>query len=368
MKELPAEFLAVLHLPVLHEDDLDQQAGFFGRDAVSALYNDTLASGAGDAVLHAAAALLPGLHPWRAALLAILGGALVENGADPQRLFPAAVQRLAGLLASLEPYCAGEPMEDDDEAGGEAAAEEAADVAAWRAAEAALEALPPAERLQVEARRQAVDMLVLPLMAMLMRDARNHRALLADEALCARIAAMSVNGTLPFDQLHFLHRAVQMAWEDELVVLLPASGAGMIVRAQGINNNFHAFSLLQDLFDQHAQALGLRPRPAEAEAEDEDEDDDDASPRERDSARYLWLQATAYAGGELVDRMAWAWGEGTLRENARRQGRLVLVALDTDDRPERSWSGFNQVFHSAQQPRMTLVRFLAADEVAAYLA
>ncbi len=31
--------------------------------------------------------------------------------------------------------------------------------------------------------------------------------------------------------------------------------------------------------------------------------------------------------------MAWAWAEGTLRENARRQGRLVLVALETEDKP-----------------------------------
>ncbi len=359
MKALPQDFLDVLRLPVLHEDDLDAQEGFYDRDAVSDFYRATVKEGTGDEVLQAAAALLPELHPLRAALFAILCGGLVENGADPRLLFPAALRRLAQLLASLAPYCAAEPMEGDEEE--EAPEEEPADVLAWRAAEAALEALPPAERLQVEASRQAVDLLVLPLMAMLMRDVRNHRDLLADEALRARIEALSVNGTLPFEELHFLHRAAQMAYEDELVVLLPASSAGMIVRAHGINNNFHAFSLLQDLFSEHAETLGVRQPLADRLGADDE-------PRDSDSAQYLWLQAKAYAGGELVDRMAWAWGEGTLRENARRLGRLVLVALETEDKPARGWNGFNQNFHSEQKPQVSLVRFLTAEEVATYLA
>jgi len=114
MKALPPDFLDVLRLPVLHEDDLDTQAGFFDRDAVSDFYRATVQEGTGDEVLQTAAALLPELHPLRAALFAILCGGLVENGADPRLLFPAALRRLAQLLASLAPYGAAEPMEDDE--------------------------------------------------------------------------------------------------------------------------------------------------------------------------------------------------------------------------------------------------------------
>lgn len=322
MKALPPDFLATLGLPVQHEDDLDAQATFFDRDAVSDFYRATVKEGTGDEVLEAATALLPDLHPLRAALFAILCGGLVENGADPRLLFPAALRRLARLLESLAPYCAAEPMEDDEE---EASEEEPADVLAWRAAEAALEALPPAERLQVEASRQAVDLLVLPLMAMLMRDVRNHRELLADEALCARIEALSVNGTLPFEELHFLHRTAQMAYEDELVVLLPASNAGMIVRAHGINNNFHAFSLLQDLFSVHAKTLASGSRwpivsvPTTSRATAIRRSTSGCRPRPTPVVN----SSTAWPGP----------GARTLRENARRQGRLVLVALETEDKP-----------------------------------
>lgn len=361
MKELPPDFLAALRLPVRQEADLDSQQTFFQRPAVLAFYADVAQGpGSGD-VLRASAALLPDLHPHRAALLALFCGALVENGADPHLMFDAARQLMGRLLAALAPYCATEPMEVEEVEEGEEAEEaeeqDEEELAAWQAANAAREALAPPARFEVDALRTAVDLLVLPMMAMTVRDVRNYRALLADGELVAHLESMHANDSLPFEGLHFLHGAALLSYEDELVVLLPTSRAGMIVRAHGVNNNFHAFSLLQDLMETHAQQLGIRQPPrTRRDAEDSD------------AAAYLWLQAPAFSKGELVDPMAWCWGEGTLRENVRRQGRLVLVAMETQDKPNRSWNGFNHVLHSEQDPHVALVRFLAPDEVAAYLA
>lgn len=361
MTALPPDFLATLQQPVLHDTDLDTQAAFFAREEVRSFYFDVLESPAKDDVLRASAGLLPGLHTHRAALLALFCGALVENGADPRLLFDAARQLMSRLLASLAPYCAMAPQEvEADEAQGDQHLEE---LAAWQAASAAFEALAPQERFEVGARQAAVDLLVLPLMAMVVRDVRNHRALLADGALVSHIEDMHANEALPFEQLHFLRGAAQLAYEDELVVLLPTSRAGMVVKAHGINNNFHAFSLLQDLMREHAATLGIRQSFAKRPAGDDEGDSHD-----RDAAEYLWLQATAFSKGELVDGMAWSWGEGTLRENARRQGKLVLVAVETEDKPGRSWNGFNGMLHSEQKAHVSLVRFLTPDEVAAYLA
>lgn len=363
MKALPPDLLAILQQPVLQDADLDTQATFFEREEVQSFYFDTLENPDKDDVLRASAGLLPGLHPHRAALLVLLCGALVENGADPRLLFDAAQGLMGRLLASLAPYCAMAPQEvEADEAQDE---EELEALAAWQAANAAFEALAPQERFEVGARQAAVDLLVLPLMAMVVRNVHNHRALLADGALMSDIEDIYANDSLPFEQLHFLRGAAQLAYEDELVVLLPTSRAGMVVKAHGINNNFHAFSLLQDLMRAHAKTLGIRQSFAERPAaNDEDEDD----PRDSDAAEYLWLQATAFANGELVDGMAWSWGEGTLRENARRQGKLVLVAVETEDKPSRSWNGFSGVLHSEQKAHVSLARFLTPDEVAAYLA
>jgi hypothetical protein len=350
--KLPPDFLETLRQPVLGEADLDTQSSFFSRKEVVDFYISATKSPDKNDVLRLAADQLPVLHPHRAALLALFCGALVEDGADPHLLFGAALELMAGLLASLEPFCATQPMEDDDDA-------ESDELAEWQAANAALGALSAQERFEVEARQAAAALLVLPLMTMLMRDVRNHRVLLADGELVARIDAMAVNDSLPIDGLHFLQGAAELAYEDELVVLLPASGTGMLVKAHAINNNFHAFSLLQKLMRKHAKALGIQPPEREAGAN---------ASRDTDCAEYLWLQADAFRNGELVDPMAWSWGEGALRENARRQGRLVLVALDTQDKPSRSWNGFNRVLHSEQKSRVSLVRLLAPEEVAGYLA
>jgi len=349
---LPPDFLATLRQPVLREADLDSQSSFFSRKEVMDFYVSVMKSPEKNDVLQLAAAELPVLHPHRAALLALFCGALVEEGADPHLLFGAALELMSGLLVSLEPFCATQPQEDDDDADPD-------DLAEWQAANAAFSALSAQERFEVQARQAAAGLLVLPLMTMLMRDVRNHRALLADGELVARIDAMAVNDSLPIDGLHFLQGAAELAYEDELVVVLPASGTGMLVKAHAINNNFHAFSLLQKLMRKHAKALGIQPPARETGAN---------ASRDTDCAEYLWLQAHAFSNGELVDPMAWSWGEGSLRENARRQGRLVLVALDTQDKPSRSWNGFDRVLHSEQKSRVSLVRILTAEEVAAYLA
>ena len=74
----------------------------------------------------------------------------------------------------------------------------------------------------------------------------------------ARIYRLNRNGSLPFEQLHYLWLAANMSYEDELVVVLPASGTGFVARAHAVNNGFHAFTLLQNLIREHGQALGVR--------------------------------------------------------------------------------------------------------------
>lgn len=204
---LPPDLLATLRLPVLQDADLDTQASFFKRPEVRALYFEVVEGSAKDEVLRAAIAQLGELHPHRAALLAVFCGALVENGADPQLMFDA-VRQLAGrLLASLAPYRAAQPYEPDeeDEEGDEP--QDEAELAAWQAAEAALAALSPQARFEIDALQRAVDLLVLPLMTMVVRDVRNHQSLVADAGLLAHIEAMYANDSLPFEALHFLRAA-----------------------------------------------------------------------------------------------------------------------------------------------------------------
>ncbi|KAG1242372.1 hypothetical protein G6F65_023056 [Rhizopus arrhizus] len=77
---------------------------------------------------------------------------------------------------------------------------------------------------------------------------------------------------------------------------MPASRSGFVVQAHAVNNTFHAFTLLQIIIGEHAEALGVKR---------------DIAPRqpdmERDTADFQWLQIGAYADGELVQPMLGCW-------------------------------------------------------------
>lgn len=346
-----ADLASVLSVPVQSADDLDTLEQFFDHSEVRAFYAQSQDPAYTSANLLACATLLPDLHPNRASALALLCGSMVEDGADPAILFDSLHALLRQWLRTLRPYCAQEVEEDDEEV-------DQADRKAWVDAQAELAAVPLDTRWEVESLQQAVDVLVLPMMAMLMRSQRNHEAFIADTSLMALLHPMATtNDSFPFEELHFLWLASQISYVDELVVVLPTSKTGFVARAHGVNNSFHAFTLLQILIGEHAQALQVK-RDIPARQPDMD----------RDSADFQWLQAGAYTNGELTQPMLWAWGEAALRHNMARHGRPVLIALETDEGTKRNWSGFNGAIHDAQAPSMTFKRYLTTEEVASYLA
>lgn len=346
-----ATLAAALSSPITSAEDVETLEAFFKRPEVRAFYQDAEDPAHTEASLRFCAELLPSLHPSRASALALMCGSLVEDGADPAILFPTLQALLRPWLQALRPCCALEVEEDDTEV-------EEADRQAWNEAVARLEDIPADQRWALDAQVAAIDTLVLPMMAMLMRDQRNHQAFVADAELMDLLYAMTtLNDSVPFEQLHYLWLASRISYEDELVVVLPTSGTGFVARAHGINNNFHAFTLLQNLMRDHVQALGVRREIAAREPD-----------AERDSADFQWLQADAYAGGKLLNDMRLSWGEAALRDNQAKGGKRVLIALESDEGLKRNWSGFNGAIHDAQQPSMTFTRYLTADEVAAFLA
>ncbi|MGV2906530.1 hypothetical protein [Achromobacter sp. AGC25] len=351
LDDLAAALSAPLSSPILTPDDLDSLEQFFNRPEVRAFYAHAQDPAHTAACLRVCADLLARLHPNRASALALMCGSLVEDDADPAILFPTLQSLLRPWLETLRPYCAQEVEDDDEEV-------EAADRQAWTDAQAKLAGVPEDRRWEIEALHQSVDVLVLPMMTMLMRDRGNHHAFVSDTALMALLHPMAThNDSLPFEQLHYLWMAAQVSYEDELVVLLPASRAGFVARAHAVNNTFHAFTLLQIIIGEHAEELGVKREIAPRQPE-----------MERDTADFQWLQVGAYSGGELVQPMLWAWGEAALRHNMAKHGKRVLIALETEAGAQRNWSGFNGIIHDAQQPSMTFTRYLTADEVASYLA
>ena len=350
--EISADLLALLRQPLPLTQGQDPAQAFFAQPPMQAFLQQVHQPAQTAAALQTCAALLPELPAQNAALLALMGGSLVEDGADPRILFPVCLQLLDLWLQQLQPFCAADTRADPEP--------DPQDIEIWHQVQQRLQALPSPQRAEIEALQQAVEWLVLPVMTMVLRDESNHAAFIAQSALQAMLEPMYCNDSLPLEQLYYLIQAAAISYEDELVVVLPTSHTGFVARVHAANNGFHAFSLLQSLMHSHAAALNIRPEvwgdtPNHAEQADSD------------SALFQWLQATAYEKGELVNPMAWAFGEAPLRSFAMRHGKRVLIALDADNGPRRGWSGFTSPCHDAQNPHAVFKRTLSAEEVAAFL-
>ena len=268
---------------------------------------------------------LPAMHPAKASAVLVLAGGLVENGADPEVLMPAALGHLQRLQALHE----------------------------------------EGERIPTEAWRFAV----MGLMAMLTRSRHNRAHLQAQPELLAWLTA--------HDQLsnHFQYLQHMAATSDEtaLWVIFPTHGTGLEVDVAQLNNTFHLLTLLQPLVREHAAALGLHrpPGPTNPDVLAYARGETTEEPTEPDYARLEWLTADAYAGpGRELHHASLAWGEAAISTGLPRlRGHVLLLADDPPKHLQRSWdAGFLVSMHDANRGAVHLRRLLPPAEVQALLA
>ena len=277
------------------------------------------------ALLAALPALLPAMHPVKAAAVLIFGGGLVENGSDPDTLLPAGLAHLRYLTELCDQ---GEQLPE----------------AAWR-------------------------FTVIGLMAMLCRSAVGRALWKQQTDLHAWLTAHEELS----DHFDYLLHLVKISDEDVLWVILPSYETGLEVSVEQVNNTFHLLTLVQPLVREHAAALRLRrPPPATdpavlAFARGEQSDPTDI----RDHARLEWLTADAYAGpGQELHHASIAWGEAPVSTGLPRvRGHVLLLADDPEEHIQRSWdAGFLVSMHGANRAAVRLRRVLPAAEVRDLLA
>ena len=90
--EFPADLLAQLKQPMPRARERDSFNDFFAQPQMQAFLQQMRPPAPTAPMLQACAALLPDLPPKNAALMALMGGSFVEDGADPSILFPACLQ------------------------------------------------------------------------------------------------------------------------------------------------------------------------------------------------------------------------------------------------------------------------------------
>ena len=268
-------------------------------------------------VLVALAARLPALDADKAATLLVLGGSLLEAGANPDCLADSGLAQLERLRQQYE--------------AGQLPAK-----VTWR-------------------------LTVVGLMAQLCRSAAARARLRQLPALLEWLAEREELSS-HFD---FVLQVAQMSDEEVLWVLFPAYETGLEVSVSQLNNVFHLLTLLQPLVRAQAPALRLRHAgpPIDPDILRYAHGATDLDPEATDYARFEWLTAGAYKGGPL-DSMHVAWGEARVSALPRVRGRVVLLATDNEQRLKRSWdAGFFATAHDAIRPAVALLRVLPAAEV-----
>ncbi|XZF15785.1 hypothetical protein ACTHGU_06590 [Chitinophagaceae bacterium MMS25-I14] len=302
-----------------------------------------------DEAIGEAASELHKIDIYAAACLALVCGAWVEGGGNPEVGFDSLLLLFQRILQEIYPYAAQLPDGDDAE-GLEAAKER------WDKVEAMTAAQSDPEKEQVASYIAALDLLVLPMMAMLMRSETNRTKFREDALdLGGYFYYIYYADNLEFENLHFLHHVYGLSDIDSLFIVFPKQKTGMEVSVHAVNNNFHLFTLLQALIAEDGPELGL-PQGASEAAE-----------RDFYTGAFHWLSAHAYEDGKLASPMALAWGEAPVYHNPQKNGQYIIYA--DEKTMGRSWdASFCTVWHDQQNAHVHFKRMLTLAEVEKSLA
>jgi hypothetical protein len=291
-----------------------------------------------NAGLSLAALAMEGIEdPLQAARLAMLCGAFVEEGADAQlvsraicRLASRSLTQMVELIDALDPD-------------GDAPFDVMAQLERW----------PDAVKAWVS----MGELVVLPLMTVLTRDAQARQEARQDAAL--------VRGAERFEDIienmFYLHALLECVEGKRVVVLEPETGRGWRLEVSGVRTCFHMFTLMK----------GVIPWPGTPDAELlayargellEGGTDFDDTPWDLLDANSWTTDGWA---DDLSDKLV--WGEQRPDQLFEYMGEAVVLIRPVQTK--RSWSaGFYTPLHEAHRSEVRLIEALAPDEVTRWLA
>jgi hypothetical protein len=205
-----------------------------------------------------ASAELPG-----AAIVAMCGGAIVENGGNPDLVIDATLSRLSEALMSAQLFAEAceEAAADDEDQTDDTGDEDDEDNPIERFGAEVAERLP-ANALSYG----AVEDLGMGAIAMLSRSPSGRKKTRVGYPDLAALA----DDLAPYhERAHFLARILNVLDDERLVVVHPQAKKGYRVRMSGIGTNYELFTLLADVLvgDPGQSWLpGTKPDPAVAAA------------------------------------------------------------------------------------------------------
>lgn len=174
------------------------------------------------------------------------------------------------------------------------------------------------------------------------------------------------------DTIGFVPYILNMVEEETVLLLSPATGNGVEVSLREIDSNNLFFTLLQFAL-YHAnllEPLGAQPfdyrEVVERIALHEPVEEEEWPEQLYESGCFGYYTYPALRPDGSYDEMGPVWGEGTLYEVPKLDGRYVILL--TKPSVQRSWgNAFITSTHTRLQPEVKLIRRLSKDEAARWL-
>jgi hypothetical protein len=350
------DYIDYLHTPITNGQHLKQDQTAFQEPAIEQLLRfavenrDSL-----DEILTSIAMVLPlDLDMYKKGLTCLICGSLIEFGGNPKIVVDHIIQQLENHLTATESFLS---LAEQEGLEGNPLSPKELDFFFTQDADALKASITS-------------SYVVLATMTSICRLKEARQSIRSNTPLIHQVMQLEDD----IDNLYYLKQVLYSVDDLEMIILHPQSETGLKIKANMIQNNFHFFTLLQDLyltqFASHPIFAGLsRNEKAIHLAKGGALSDYEENLSDHALFGFYDFNSLDEEGNlpAAVMPANWLFGEGTLHHIPRLNGAPVVI-LGENTLGNRTWDiTFCTPVHEALKPNLEIVEVLSSDQVQQYI-
>lgn len=350
------DYIDYLHIPITNGQNLKQDQTAFQEPAIEQLLRFAAANrNSLDEILTSIAMVLPlDLDMYKKGLTCLICGSIIEFGGNPKIVVDHIIQQLENHLTATESFLTLAEQEGWE-----------GDTLSPKELDFFFAQDPDALKANITS-----SYVVLAAMTSICRLKEARQSIRANTPLIHQVIQLEDE----VDNLYYLKQVLYSVDDFDMIVLHPQSKTGLKIKAHMIQNNFHFFTLLQDLyltqfashpsfakFNRNEQAIHLAKGGALPDSDEQ----------WNDHAFFGFYDFHALEGeGHLPAAVMpenWLFGEGTLHHIPKLNG-IPVVIIGENSLGHRSWDiTFCTPVHEALKPKLEIEEVLSHEQVQHYI-
>ncbi|MFC8684203.1 hypothetical protein [Brevibacillus porteri] len=342
--EVLQPFLSFLERDVHQLEDIQADSRAFQDPSIKAMFQHAVShpESINEILSQLTAFLDSEADTYKKGLACIMSGTLVEYGGDPSLIVDSVVRQLERHLILIEAYLANEELSTEEHF---------------------------LSRPDTVKARVTSDFVILATMTMICRNKQARNQMRQNEGLVRLIESLYEH----IDNLEYVHDVLNSVDDLEVVALHPETLSGVRVRLETVQNNFHLFTLLQDVMLQsfHVKEPFASMQRNEVAIKAASGIEYPETSGASDEALFGFFNRFGLDenSGELKQNEleGWIFGEMMPTHIPRIDGKAMIL-LGEKIFASRSWDlSFCVPVHSALSPKTELLEVLSPEQTKAWL-